>query len=457
MLDLVIEHGKVVTPSGETKVDLGIRDGVIVTLGNLGGMAADRRVDARGLLVLPGFIDPHVHLDDFDPSTGLKAPDNIYPLSRAAAFGGNTTLIDFAFPKGDQSPLQALEARRASVDPAVAVDYGVHVGVFADDPVSLADLAALPDYGVSSIKLLMIRPPMTDDFVMLNVMQAAARSGMLVMVHAENAALLAGSQTRLEQTGQLSVHDFPRAHPALAEIEAVQRAILLAGHAGAGLYIVHISSGPAVDQIQAAQRLGRQVLGETATHYLTLTDSIYNHSKGANLVCGPPIRSAQDQARLWQGVQDGTIQTIGSDHCGYSQEQKLSAREDFRSIPKGIAGVETRATMLYSKAVVRGRINLARFVNLTATNPARIFGLYPRKGILAPGSDADICLFDPNYSWTITSSELHFPWGYSPHEGEVVHGKPRTVILRGEVIVQDDEFLGGPGQGTFLPRSTYQA
>ncbi|MCC7161971.1 MAG: dihydropyrimidinase [Anaerolineae bacterium] len=454
MYDLLIKDGLVVSPVSTLSVDVAIKDGKIAALGEFNSLSSHETISARGKLVLPGMIDPHVHLWDNDPSLELNAADNHFTGTVAAAFGGNTTVLDFAYPVKSGSVTEAVTARRTDADDNVAVDYSLHVVVDSDSTKTIETIRELPKHGINSIKAFMTRGSMAEDYSLLRIMCAAAESNLLMLVHPENASLVRGNRHSMIEDGRLSITEFPNSQPVFAEIEATQRAILLAEYAGVVLYVVHISSGRVADIVREAQRRGLRVIGETVTHYLTLTEEVYARGDGANFVCGPPLRTKTDQIGLWDALCDGTITTLGSDHCGFDAAQKALGKGDWHRTPKGIAGIETRISVIFSEGVIKGRLTLPQFVGLCAANPAQTFGLYPRKGVIAPGSDADICIFDPTVEWTITPNSLHFDWGWSPHDGLSVTGKPRTTILRGKVIVVGDEYRGSPGDGQFIHRNS---
>jgi len=452
MYDLLIRGGTVVLPSTVASVDVGIVGEKIAAIGDLSGALAHRRFDATGKLVLPGLVDPHVHLADEEADKDACAVDDFYTGTVAAAFGGNTTVLDFAPAAHDHSAITTVRSRRHQAEGEAAVDFSHHAIVEQDTLVSLSTISQLPSHGTNSIKIFMFYPRMADDYALLQVIQTAAQSNLLVMVHAENHALLNGFQTATIAQGGTAISHYPASQPPILEIEAAQRAILLAEHTGATLYIVHISCAATVDLVRQAQRRGCNVIGETVPHYLALTEEVYDSPNGADYLCGPPIRTAADSDALWQGLADGTITVIGSDHCGFSAAQKAWGKDDFRRGPKGMASIETRAAVVYSEGVAKGRITLTQFVEVMSANPARIFGLYPQKGALLPGSDADFCVLDPHLEWVVTHEALHCAWGYTPHQGLKVTGKPVLTVLRGKVIVDGDVFNGQPGDGRFLSR-----
>ena len=454
MYDLMLKNGTAVLPSGIAVVDVGIQAGKISAVGNLSAETAREVVFASGKIVMPGMIDPHVHLADSesDQYKDAYAVDDVYSGTRAAAFGGNTTVLDFAPTAPSNSAIDTVRSRCQQAEDQTAIDFSHHAIIEEDTELSLTTIGQLPEQGTNSIKIFMFRERMADDYAFLRVMESAARSNLLVMVHAENGAMLTGYQNALIQAGHTAVAHFPNSQPAILEIEAAQRATLLAEPTGATLYIVHISCAATVELVRQARARGLKVIGETVPHYLLLTEAVYHGSNGADFLCGPPIRTAADSQALWQGLADGTLSTIGSDHCGFTSAQKAHGKDDFRRGPKGMASIETRVAVIYSEGVVKGRISLSRFVELMSTNPARVFGLYPRKGVIAPGSDADFCLLDPRVEWTITPQAMHCDWGYNPHQGLQVTGKPVMTILRGQIIIEGDTFKGQRGGGEFLPR-----
>jgi dihydropyrimidinase len=454
--DLIVRGGTVVLPSTTITADVGIVGEKIASIGDLKEALAHRVFEAAGKLVLPGLVDPHVHLADEEADKNAYAVDDFYTGTVAAAFGGNTTLLDFAPATPDHSATTALQHRRRQTEGQAAVDFSHHIIVEQETPISLETISQLPSHGTNTIKIFMFHPRMADDYALLQVIQTAAQNNLLVMVHAENHALLNGFQNATIAQGGTTIAHYPASQPPLLEIEAAQRAILLAEHTGATLYIVHISCAATVQLVREAQKRGCNVIGETVPHYLTLTEEVYASPNGTDYLCGPPIRTAADSDALWQGLADGTLTVVGSDHCGFSAAQKAWGQEDFRRGPKGIAGIETRAAVIYSEGVAKGRISLRQFVDVMSTNPARIFGLYPQKGALLPGSDADLCIFDPRVEWVVTHDALHCGWGYTPHQGLKVTGKPVLTVLRGNVIVDGNRFDGQPGGGRFLARNSFR-
>jgi dihydropyrimidinase len=445
---MLIRGGTVVTSSGEQIADVFIRDGTIVAVGGHQGDDADV-IDASGLLVLPGVVDPHTHLL-LDTGTARTA-DDFLSGSASAAAGGVTTYLDFAPQLPGQTFLEALAARRQLIDGRSSVDYGVHLNITQLPPGWEHDLEALVDAGVTSAKIYTTYRDTifyADDWTWYRLMERSGRAGLLVQVHAENDAIVEGMTQYLLAEGKRSLRYHAIARPAIAEAEAVARGLLFSRATGSPVYFVHLSTPLAVDLITEARAHGVQAIAETCPHYLVLDDSRYAQPDAARFVMTPPLRDLESQAALWQRLERGAIQSIGSDHCGFA----LSDREgvdDFSKVSPGIPGVETTLLLLYSFGVKTGRLRLTDLVRLLSTNPAKIFGLWPRKGDISPGFDADIVLFDPAPERPLSASELHSRAGFSPYEGLRVSGRVMTTILRGQVVYRDGEIVGQPGFGRF--------
>lgn len=454
--DILVRSGYTVLPDSEGIVDVAIVGERIAAVGNLGEAEARKVVDARGKLVLPGLVDPHVHFCDRAPTLGMAAVDDFYSASVGAAFGGTTTVLDFAYPHSASAAETILARCRAITDRSQGiplVDYGFHAVMEEDSPTALASLAELPEIGVTSIKAFMSRGRMAESDGLRAVMQHAAAANLMVMVHAENADLLRHLQAELAQQGRVGVADFVASAPPVVEAVAVAHALALAHETKAALYIVHVSSAAAVSLIRQAQAEGVRVYAETLPQYLLLDESCYTQPDGARYICSPPLRQTHDQAALWQAIADGVITSIGTDHCGFSLAQRTPIRDDFRLVPGGLVGIETRSALLYTYGVQQGRFSLRTFVDLLAANPARLFGLYPRKGALAVGSDADLCIMDPDLRWILRADDLHVAWGWTPFEGFPLVGKPMMTIRRGEILTCDDQLSAGPRPGQFLSRA----
>ena len=460
MLDLVIRNGTVVTASDVTRCDIGIRDGRIVTLGE--ALApGESEVDATGLYVLPGGIDSHVHLAQ--PSgDGIVMADDFESGTRSALAGGNTTLLPFCLQQKGQSLREALEGYHALAAGRCLTDVSFHLIVTDPTPSVLGqEMPALVEAGYTSIKVFMTYEGLRlrDDEI-LATLDAARGCGALVMVHCENEDAIRYLIGKHEQLGDLAPRGHASSRPIAAEREATHRALSLAEIVDVPVVIVHVSNRAAMEEIARARARGAKVVGETCPQYLMLTadDLDRDGMEGAKFVCSPPPRDVESQAACWQGLEQGIFDLYSSDHCPFrfdDPEGKLSDRgkKHFRWIPNGIPGVETRLPILFSEGVMAGRIDLCRFAALTATNHAKLYGLYPRKGTIAVGSDADLALWDPRETRVIRNDDLHHGADYTPYEGLEVTGWPTTVILRGRIAVRDGAVLIGPGDGAYLRRS----
>lgn len=456
--DLIIANADVVTASDRFSCDIGIRDGRIAALGRDLGSAA-QTVDATGLLVLPGGVDAHCHLDQ-PMEFGLKMADDFRSGSRSAACGGTTTLIPFAAQVKGQSLRAAVEDYHRRAQGKSALDYAFHLIV--SDPTSHVlqdELPALIEEGYTSFKVYMTYDDLKlNDRQMLDVLDVARRSGALVMVHAENSDCIAWLTDRLDAAGQTAPKFHAVSRPQLVEREATHRAITFAELVDVPILIVHVSGNEAIEQIRWAQGRGQRIYAETCPQYLYLTaeDLGVDGYEGAKCVCSPPPRDAQNQEAVWRALQGNVFAVFSSDHAPFSyddpQGKKLKGKEQkFQYIPNGIPGLETRLPLLFSGGVNGGRISVHQFVALTATQPAKLYGLYPRKGSIMVGADADLALWDPTREVTIRNAELHHDVDYTPYEGRTVTGWPVMTFSRGKLVSKDFEFVGEEGAGEFMP------
>jgi dihydropyrimidinase len=455
-MDLVIANGLVVTAEGRYRADLGIRDGRIAQIG--GDMPAGvARLDATGRYVVPGGVDPHTHFDG--RSQGTTNADDWLSGSTAAACGGTTTVVDMCFPeKGGTLRAGVDEWDRRAVGKSI-VDYGYHVTVLDDRAEVAAEVARLPEYGVSTVKMFMAYrgQSMVDDATLYRTLRIAAERGLLCLVHAENGHALDHRARQLVADGKTAPKYHAVARPPRIEAEATARAVALAELAGAPLYVVHVSCAEALEEIERGRARGVEVHAETCPQYLfcSVDDLDRPGFEGAKYVCSPALRERWQQDVLWAAIRDARIQVVASDHSAYNfgqPDHKPRGRDDFTKIPHGVPGVEERMTLLY-QGVVRGRISLERWVDAVATAPARIHGLLPRKGTIAVGADADLVLWDPEAEWTIAQPALHHRVDYTPYEGLAVKGAPDVALSRGEVLVRGRQPVGiRPGRGQFLRR-----
>ncbi|MHB8687320.1 MAG: dihydropyrimidinase [Candidatus Dormibacteria bacterium] len=458
-MDLVINGGTVVGVDGTFIGDVGISDGKIVAVTAPGLLeTGQRRIDAEGLYVLPGGVDPHAHTAL--KSGGTKTLDDFFESTRAAAFGGTTTIIDFAIPDNStkQTPQAALDERRRDIKGRAAIDVSLHACITRGDAASMGELPVLLKSGLPTLKMFTIY---RNDFMLELAevhacLQEVARAGGMALVHCESPHIVEPLVDSFVRQGSIQVEYHARSRPPSAEVDMVRSIIELLRITGAMGYVVHVSTPEAALAIAKARGEGVKVWAETCPQYVFLDDSSYQGVNSERFVCSPPLRDEARRAHLWELLLSGHFAIWGSDHCCYSSAQKAAGMGDFRRIPNGLPGVETRCPLLYSAGVATGLLSVADFVRLTATNPARLAGLFPQKGIIAPGSDADLALYDPTFSATLSTGQLHMATDYTPFEGTEIRGWPVTVISRGELVVDRGEFVGAPGRGRFVPGATPQ-
>jgi dihydropyrimidinase len=451
----VIKNGRVVTAVDDYNADILIEDGTIAMIGKTIDVDADRIIDAKGRLVIPGGIDPHTHMEL--PFGGTSASDTFETGTRAAAFGGTTTIIDFAVQYKGQSLQQAVDAWHAKADGKTSIDYGFHL-ICTDLPDQrLGEMRGLIDQGVSSFKLFMAYPGvfLVDDGTIYKAMRMAGENGGLICMHAENGVVIDIIVKEAIARGETAPKYHALTRPTKAEAEGVHRAIALAEIANTAVYIVHLSCDDALQEVIRARDMGVPAFAETCPQYLFLDYSVYEQPgfEGAKYVMTPPIREKVNQEKLWRGLQFNDLQVVSTDHCPFCfKEQKELGRDDFSKIPNGGPGVENRMSLVYNGGVASGRISVNRFVEIVSTNAAKIFGLFPRKGTIAVGSDADIVIFDPDEEMTISAKTHHMNVDYSCYEGWKVRGVTKTVLSRGELVIEEGKYVGRAGYGSFLKR-----
>jgi len=458
----LIKNGTIVTAGDTFIADLQIEGERITLLGTDLQAAGARVIDASGLLVMPGGIDAHTHLDM--PFGGTTTADDFYTGQRAAAFGGTTTHVDYALQQKGGTLLQAVELWQQKATGNAVIDYGFHVAVTDPGAAVVEEIEQLPDAGISSLKVFQQYKGlfMVDDTTLFQVMQAAKQAGVLVMVHAENGDVTDIVTKQLIAAGKTGVRYHLTAHPREIEAEATGRAIAIAGVTGCRLYVVHMTCEDSVVELALGRSRGYEVMGETCTQYMFKfeRDMQVDGYEGAKWACGPPVRTPLDAEYLWRSLTDSTLQFVATDHCSFNYDGgrdgrkpgKELGKEGFHKIPNGIPGIEDRMPVMYHHGVNGGKFDINRFVAITATNPAKALGLYPRKGTIAVGADADIVLWDPDKEHTISAKTHHMNVDYNAYEGMRVRGWPVRTLLRGKSIVVEGRWQQEKGAGQFIHR-----
>jgi dihydropyrimidinase len=455
----LIRNGRVVTAVDDYKADVLIEGESVSVIGAKLDVEADRVIDAAGKLVIPGGIDPHTHMEL--PFGGTEASDDFRTGTIAAAHGGTTTIIDFAVQYKGQALIEAVDNWHKKAEGKTAIDYGFHLITTELEDNQIEELFTVMDEGITSFKLFMAYPGvfLVDDATIFRAMSAAGERGGLICMHAENGIVINEIIKRALAAGRTAPKYHALTRPTRAEAEGVHRAIAIAEMAESPVYIVHLSCADALNQVREARDRGLPAFAETCPQYLFLSIDNYDEPgfEGAKYVMTPPLREKWNQAELWKGLKTDDLQVISTDHCPFCmKEQKELGRDDFTKIPNGAPGVEHRVPLIYT-GVVENRISLNRFVELTSTAAARMFGLFPKKGTIAVGSDADIVIFDPDREQTISVETHHMNVDYSAYEGRTIRGVVETVLSRGRVVVENGEYKGKPGDGQFLKRGTCAA
>src|SRR6478735_2756617 len=459
-MSVLIKGGRVITAADDYVADVFIEDERITLIGESLDMQADKVIDASGKYLLPGLVDPHTHLEM--PWRGETTVDDFQSGHTAAAFGGTTTHVDFCIQGKGQTFGEALEAWHAKREGKALIDNGFHIAVTdLREGGTLEELAELPEkHGITSYKLFMAYKGalMVDDETLFRTMQVASETGALVMVHAENGDAIDVLVREALEAGNTAPRYHALTRPPELEGEATNRAVQLARIARSPLYVVHVTCKEAVAAIAAARATNWDVWGETCTQYFftDITDLDEPDFGGAKYVFSPPVREARNQPVLWDAVRTDSLSAISTDHCAFTLNgQKTMGKDDFSKIPNGAPGLEDRLRMIHHFGVNEGRITLNRMVELLATNPAKLFGLYPRKGTIAPGSDADIVVFDPNRKTTISAATQHSKSDYNLYEGTEVTGDVDVTMIRGTVVVEDGVLQVEPGFGQFVKRAKF--
>jgi dihydropyrimidinase len=455
-VSILIKNGTIVTASDFYAGDILVEGETVTTIASSLSVAADRTIDASGKYVIPGGIDVHTHLDM--PFGGTTSADDFESGTIAAAFGGTTAIVDFAIQYHGQTLHHAWDTWMKKADGKAVIDYGFHMIITElTDQVEL-EMDALVRQGVTSFKLFMAYPGvfMLDDASIFRALLRTGQNGGTICMHAENGGVIDVLVKRALAEGKTAPKFHALTRPARAEGEATHRAIALAEIADVPVYIVHLSAAEALETVTEARDRGLPAFAETCPQYLFLSYDNYEEPgfEGAKYVMSPPLRPKESQERLWRGLAFNDLQAISTDHCPFCmKEQKTLGEGDFSKIPNGAPGIETRMSLVYDGGVRRGRISLNRFVELTSTSPAKIFGLFPRKGTIAPGSDADIVVFDPGRTAVLSARTHHMKVDYNPYEGREVTGVPDTVLSRGRVVIDNGKFVGRAGAGSFLKRN----
>jgi dihydropyrimidinase len=451
--DLVIRGGTVVTEGSSAECDLGVFEGKVVQMG--GPLRGKKEIDASGALVLPGGVDMHVHLSPLSPPvTGTPAwVDDFDSGSRAAIAGGVTTIGNMTFPWEGQSPRQAVARDLAVAETEAAVDYVLHAVLTNPSPEALDELPKLASDGHTSMKLFMTMPQFDSRIdEMISAIKIAGQNGILTLLHCEDGALVRFTSEELMAQGRGSLANWGHSSPEFAERAAVEKAVAICAATRSPIYIVHLSSRTALDSARRARADGLPVFVETRPLYLYLTGRLLEEPQGGKYVGSPPLRELGDVEAMWAGLADGSVHTLGSDHAPWLLEDKTDPSLDVMEARQGVAELETIMPMLFSEGVRTGRISLQRFVSLTSTNAARLFGLYPRKGTVSVGSDADLVILDPRLRRQIDGRSMQSRAGYSVYDGREVFGWPRFTVSRGDVVLEDGEVTAPPGRGQWLRR-----
>jgi dihydropyrimidinase len=455
-MSTLIRNGRIVTAVDDYTADIFIENETVTTIGRSLDIEADVTIDASGKLVIPGGIDPHTHMEL--PFGGTSSSDEFFTGTRAAAFGGTTTIIDFAVQNKGESMIQGVDNWHAKAEGKTCIDYGFHLITTEFEDAHTEQMYRLMDEGVTSFKLFMAYPGvfLADDATIFRAMSAAGERGGLICMHAENGIVINEIIKRFLADGRTAPKYHALTRPTIAEAEGVHRAIAIAERAESPVYMVHLSCTDALNQVRQARDRGIPAFAETCPQYLFHSIDDYGDGwDGAKYVMTPPLREKHNHAELWKGLKMDDLQVISTDHCPFCmKEQKELGLGDFSKIPNGAPGVENRMNLIYNGGVVENRISLNRFVELTSTAAAKMFGLFPRKGTIAVGSDADIVIFDPDAEHTFGVEAEHMNVDYSSYEGWKVKGKVETVLSRGRVIIRNGEHKGQAGDGQFIRRGT---
>lgn len=454
-MSILIKNGNIITTTDNYVGDIFIEGEVISSIGKKLSVKADSEIDASGLLIFPGAIDPHVHLEM--PFMGTYSSDNYETGTRAALYGGTTTVIDFILQSQGHSLYDAWKAWSGRANGNAVGDYSFHMAVTDFNENTCKEIVSLiENEGITSFKIFMAYKGalMIDDKQMVGLMNEVKKHGGMVTVHATNGDMIDFLVSKNREEGKLAPLYHYLSQPEITEAEATERFAGIAGYTQCPGYIVHLTCEGALNAVRNNNRNNQKVFAETCIQYLLLDASLYEQNfEGAKWVMSPPLREKKDQAALWAGINQGLIQVVATDHCPFTWQQKLLGKDDFSKIPNGHSGIEHRLELLYSEGVRTGKITIHKMIEVLSTNPAKIFGMFPRKGCIAPGCDADLVLFDPNEQHTISAATHHMNTDYSAYEGWQLTGKCKTVLLRGKVVIDAGKCLAQKGNGQFIKRS----
>jgi len=450
---VLILGGRMVVGGTVVKQDLLIRGSRVADLGNLADSDADRVIDAHGLLVLPGGVDTHVHFNDV--FMGTVSVHDYFTGTRAAAFGGTTSVVDFSNQVPGGSLAKTIEDKKEEAAGRALVDWGVHPAITRPDDETLGEIPSVVAAGAPTMKCYMTYREdglLIEDADLRRIVGPLTEAGGMLLLHAEDNDLIEATVPRLIGEGRTSAKYHAQSKPPEVETEAIRRIIDMARETGGRFFIVHLASPGGLELLTRAMEEGLDIRPETCAHYLFFDKEVLERDDGIKWICSPPLRDAGAMEALWRGVTDGRIRMVTSDDAAYSWEAKLYGKDRFDRCPNGIPGIEPRLSLLYSEGVAKGRISLPRFVEIVSSEPARLFGLAPKKGSLKPGADADVVLLDPQARWTMGQDTLHMATDWSAYEGIEITGKIQKVFSRGELLIDGEECLGTPGRGQYLHR-----
>lgn len=453
-MSILIQNGRIITADADYIADIFIEGETISTIGKNLDVKADTVIDASGKLVMPGGIDPHVHLDM--PFMGTYSSDNYETGTRAALYGGTTMVIDFILQTQGKSLQHALDAWKSRSDDNCVGDYSFHMAVTDFNEDTKKEIQTFIEaYGITSFKTFMAYKGalMIDDRQMIGLMEEVKKHGGLINVHATNGDMIDYLVQKHRSEGKVSPLYHYLSQPEITEAEASERFVDMASYTGCPGYIVHLTCEGALNAVRNATRRNQKMFVETCIQYLVIDASLYEQEDGAKWVMSPPLREKKDQATLWAGINQGLVQVVATDHCPFMWEQKLMGKDDFSKIPNGHPAIENRMELLFSEGVNKGKITLNKYVEVSSTNAAKIFGMFPRKGTIAVGSDADIILIDPNEKHTVSAATHHMNVDYSGYEGWELTGKVKTVLLRGAVAIDNNDCKVQKGYGKFIKRN----